>query len=130
MSTGLTFLTPPPGLAPEVHFDLEEIDGAAGLFAMTAAGSADGGSRRLYVLDASVYLPDYHPEITDEQRYQLELETPEDAAVLVVANPTVGGTTVNLLAPIVVNLSTGSCAQVILEGQDWPVRAPLEPVAA
>ncbi|MCC9175697.1 flagellar assembly protein FliW [Arthrobacter sp. zg-Y179] len=130
MSTGLTFLTPPPGLAPEVHFDLKEIEGAAGLFAMTAAGSTDGASRRLYVLDASVYLPDYHPEITDEQRHQLELVTPEDAAVLVVANPTADGTTVNLLAPIVVNLSTGSCAQVILEDQDWPVRAPLEPVAA
>ncbi|MCC9206006.1 flagellar assembly protein FliW [Arthrobacter sp. zg-Y769] len=129
MSTGLTFLTPPPGLAPEVRFNLEEIEGAAGLFAMTAAGSAGGGSR-LFVLDASVYLPDYHPEITDEQRHQLELVTAQDAAVLVVANPTLDGTTVNLLAPIVVNVSTGSCAQVILEGQDWPVRAPLEPVPA
>lgn len=128
MSTGLTFLAPPPGLAPEVHFDLEEIDGAAGLFALSASGN--GGSARLYVLDASVYLPDYHPEITDEQRHQLELETSADAAVLVVANPTLEGTTVNLLAPIVVNVNTGSCAQVILEGQDWPVRAPLEPVAA
>ncbi|MCC3273695.1 flagellar assembly protein FliW [Arthrobacter zhangbolii] len=129
MSTGLTFLTPPPGLAPEVHFELEEIDGAAGLFALTAA-SASGGSHRLYVLDASVYLPDYHPEITDDQRRQLDLNTSEDAAVLVVANPALDGTTVNLLAPIVLNVHTGSCAQVILEGQDWPVRAPLEPVAA
>lgn len=127
MSTGLTFLTPPPGLAPEVHFELEEIDGAAGLFALTAAS---GGNHRLYVLDASVYLPDYHPEITDDQRRQLELTTSEDAAVLVVANPALDGTTVNLLAPIVLNVHTGSCAQVILEGQDWPVRAPLEPVAA
>ena len=126
MSTGLTFLAPPPGLDPEVHFDLSEIEGAAGLFALTAGGT----STRLYVLDASVYLPDYHPEITDEQRLQLELETPEDAAVLVVANPALEGTTVNLLAPIVVNVNTGSCAQVILEGQDWPVRAPLEPVPA
>ncbi|MCC9146688.1 MULTISPECIES: flagellar assembly protein FliW [unclassified Arthrobacter] len=130
MSTGLTFLTPPPGLAPEVRFDLAEVEGAAGLFAMTSAAGADGGTHRLYVLDASVYLPDYHPEITDEQRLQLNLVTSEDAAVLVVANPTLEGTTVNLLAPIVVNVTTGSCAQVILEGQDWPVRAPLEPVAA
>ena len=129
MSTGLTFLAPPPGLAPEVHFDLAEIEGAAGLYALSSQKN-DEAVRRLFVLDASVYLPDYHPQITDEQRRQLQLEAPEDAAVLVVANPAAGGTTVNLLAPIVLNVHTGSCAQVILEGQDWPVRAPLEPVPA
>ncbi len=31
----------------------------------------------------------------------------------------------NLMAPIVVNAKTGACAQVILEGQDWPLRAEL-----
>ena len=128
MSTALTFLAPPPGFAPDVDFLLDDIDGANGLYALASAGPET--AHRLFVLDAAVYLPQYRPEITDEQRIQLELETPEDAVVLVVANPTADGTTVNLLAPIVVNLSTGSCAQVILEGQDWPVRAPLEPVAA
>ncbi|MCQ2002053.1 flagellar assembly protein FliW [Arthrobacter zhaoxinii] len=128
MSTVLTFLAPPPGFAPDVDFRLDDIDGASGLYAMSSTGTV--AAHRLFVLDAAVYLPQYHPEITDEQRRQLKLETPEDAVVLVVANPTLDGTTVNLLAPIVVNVSTGSCAQVILEDQDWPVRAPLEPVAA
>ncbi|MDY7529975.1 MULTISPECIES: flagellar assembly protein FliW [unclassified Cryobacterium] len=32
-------------------------------------------------------------------------------------NPREGGTTVNLMAPIVVNAATGRCAQIILEGQ-------------
>jgi flagellar assembly factor FliW len=32
---------------------------------------------------------------------------------------------VNLLAPIVVNKATNMCAQFILEGQDWPIQAPL-----
>ncbi|WP_146364159.1 flagellar assembly protein FliW [Arthrobacter yangruifuii] len=130
MSTALTFLTPPPGFAPDVDFLLDDIDGANGLYALSSAATAVGAAHRLFVLDAAVYLPQYHPEITDFQRRQLGLEAPEDAVVLVVANPTLDGTTVNLLAPIVVNASTGSCAQVILENQDWPVRAPLEPVAA
>jgi flagellar assembly factor FliW len=44
---------------------------------------------------------------------------------LVIANPGESGTTVNLLAPIVVNATTGVCAQVILDDQDWPLRAQL-----
>lgn len=33
------------------------------------------------------------------------------------------------MAPIVVNAATGMCAQVILEGQDWPLRAELNTAA-
>lgn len=50
---------------------------------------------------------------------------PEDALVLVVVNPGDPGTTMNLLAPIVVNSATGTSAQVILDGQGWPLRAEL-----
>ena len=57
------------------------------------------------------------------------LRGPADAMVLVVANPGQAGTTVNLMAPIVVNTATGASAQVILEGQDWPLRAELAPLA-
>ncbi|MFD1213646.1 flagellar assembly protein FliW [Arthrobacter sp. GCM10027362] len=119
MSAALTFVAPPPGLAPLVDFTLRPVDGAAGLFALEAAG------RRLFVLDAAVYLPDYQPEISDEDAAALGLAGPEDALVLVVAVPGGAATTVNLMAPIVVNAATGVCAQVILEGQDWPLRAEL-----
>jgi flagellar assembly factor FliW len=53
------------------------------------------------------------------------LNAPEDAVVLVVANPGENGTTVNLLAPIVVNVATKICAQIILEDQEWPLQAHL-----
>lgn len=45
--------------------------------------------------------------------------------LLVVANPGASGTTVNLLAPIVVNARTAVGAQLILEDQDLPLRAEL-----
>ncbi len=45
--------------------------------------------------------------------------------LLVVANPGEGGTTVNLLAPVVVNARTAVGAQFILEDQDLPLRAEL-----
>ena len=122
MSVSLRFVTPPPGLSPLLDFTLSEIDGADGLFRMQA--NRDQGVR-LFVLDASVYLPTYAPVISDEDCSTLHIHQPEDALVLVVTNPSEDGTTVNLMAPIVVNAATGICAQIILDGQEWPLRAEL-----
>lgn len=131
MSVRATFLAPPPGFAPEVNFVLSAVDGAEGLYSLKSEhGSADAGGLRLFLLDAAVYLPEYQPEISDDQRLQLDLADAAEARVLVVANSTDAGTTVNLLAPIVMNTRTLRCAQVILDGQNWPVRVPLEEAAA
>lgn len=119
MSISLTFAVPPFGLSPAPLFTLTPVDGAEGLFTLV------GGSSRLFVLDAAVHLPSYAPELTDEQAAGLELTDPADAMLLVVANPGASGTTVNLLAPIVVNARTAVGAQLILEGQDLPLRAEL-----
>ena len=122
MTAALTFTTPPHGLAPHVDFLLSEIDGADGLYALQSRTDA---AIRLFVLDASVYLPDYAPIISDDDCVKLDVHTPDDALVLVVANPSGDGTTMNLLAPIVVNAATGLSAQIILDGQDFPLRAEL-----
>lgn len=122
MSAALAFTTPPPGLAPLVDFTLTGVEGAAGLFVLTADAEP---AKRLFLLDARIYLPEYAPVISAEQRLGLGLQGAEDAWVLVVANPGEGGTTVNLMAPIVLNAATGVCAQLILENQDWPLRAEL-----
>jgi flagellar assembly factor FliW len=122
MSAALSFVSPPPGLAPLTEFTLTEIAGADGLYTLQ---SATDERTRLFVLDAAVYLPDYSPVISDDQASSLDLDGPDDALVLVVTNPGDGGTTVNLMAPIVVNAATGRCAQIILDGQDWPLRAEL-----
>lgn len=122
VTVALSFVSPPPGLAPLTEFALTEIPGADGLFTLE---SADNRRTRLFVLDASVYLPDYSPVISDDHAAALDLTGPEDALLLVVTNPGEDGTTVNLMAPIVVNAGTGRCAQIILDGQDWPLRAEL-----
>jgi flagellar assembly factor FliW len=120
--TKLTFVTPPPGLDPLTDFTLEQLEGA-GLYALQAAG--DPG-KRMFLLDPAVYVPGYRPELTDNQAAILDLASPDEAALFVIANHRNGATTVNLLAPIIVNMSTDTCAQFILEGQDWPIRATLE----
>lgn len=120
--TTLTFVTPPPGLAPLVDFTLEPISGAEGLYALQSVQDTD---KRMFVLDAGVYLPDYTPLLSDAQCAVLELTDPDDAQVLVVANTGEGSTTVNLMAPIIVNRTTSACAQFILDGQNFPLRSPL-----
>lgn len=123
MTARLTFVVPPPGFAPHVDFVLEEVVGAIGLFTLKPVAP---GAPRLYVLDAGTYLPTYTPELSDQQVASLGLTSPDDALVLVVANPgTDGTTTTNLMAPVVVNAHTGACAQFILDNQDWPLRAEL-----
>jgi len=119
MSIDLTFAVPPFGLSPAASFSLTPVSGAEGLFTLV------GADERLFVLDAAVHLPSYAPELTDEQAAGLSLTSPDEAMLLVVANPGASGTTVNLLAPIVVNARTSAGAQLILEDQDLPLRAEL-----
>lgn len=138
MNATLSFVTPPPGLAPLTAFSLTEIEGATGLYSLQAVEEV---STRLFVLDAAVFLPNYTPYISAEQQASLSLTAPTDALVLVVVNPgdaaasegaagASAATTVNLMAPIVVNAATGAAAQLILEGQDWPLQAALTPQGA
>lgn len=117
LPSALHFTAPPPGLEPRVDFTLAAIEGATGLFSLTAADS----TVRLFVLDAAAHLPDYAPRPDPADVERLGTAAP---SVLVVVNP---GTqsTVNLAAPILLNAGTGACLQVILEGPQWPLRAPL-----
>lgn len=117
----LRFLSPPPGLEPNTDFTLAQITDTPGLFSLTAAG----GSARLFVLDAAVHLPDYTPKLPAASLAAIGAGAGAPL-VLVVVNPGVRST-VNLSAPIVANPATGVCAQVILEGTDWPLRHPLSP---
>jgi flagellar assembly factor FliW len=122
LSAVLSFIAPPPGFAPLVDFTLDDIEGAQGLYALRPV---DDQGTRLFVLDAGIFLPEYTPEISDEQAASLDLVSGDDALVLVVANPGESGTTMNLMAPIVVNSVNGRSAQFILEGEEWPLRAQL-----
>lgn len=121
MST-LVAATPFPGLDTAGIFELTAVDGAQGLYSLESAQVA---GLRLFVLDADLHLPEYNPVFTDAQRTLVGEPDAADRSVLVVVNTADQDPTVNLLAPILINDITGYCAQVILEGQDWDLRAPL-----
>lgn len=122
MTALLHFVAPPPGFEPHTEFALDAVDGAEGLFTLDAI---DDDALRLFVLDPSLIMTDYSPVLSDEQVAELELTAPADALLLVVAGRSAQGAQVNLLAPIVANARTGRAAQLILDGQDLPLRAPL-----
>lgn len=122
MTALLDFVAPPLGLAPHTRFRLDPVDGADGLFSL---GAIDDDALRLYVVDPQTVVTDYTPTLSDEHVDSLGLTTADDALLLVVASRSDEGVHVNLLAPIVANKETGATAQVILEGQDYPLRALL-----
>ncbi|POH59402.1 flagellar assembly protein FliW [Arthrobacter glacialis] len=117
----LRFLSPPPGLEPSTDFTLTQIADTPGLFSLTSLH----GAARLFVLDPAVYISAYTPRLPAAELAAIGASQ-ESSLVLVVVNPGVTST-VNLSAPIVVNPDNGVCAQIILEGTDWPLRHPLSP---
>lgn len=118
----LVFTAPPPGLSPVVDFELDEVEGAVGLYAMRDTVGAD---LRLFLLDPAFFVPEYRPRLTDEHLASLGAQDPEQVDVYVVATLSGGAPVVNLLAPIVVHPATHAATQVILDGEDWPLQAEL-----
>jgi flagellar assembly factor FliW len=126
MTTALTFVESPPGFAPLLDFTLDDVEGAHGLHTLR---SSDAPDIRLFVLDVPVFLPWYEPDF-DEESYESLGASAGDTDVMVVATIADGSPIVNLMAPVLVNRTTGAARQVIL-GEEWPLAASLaQPGAA
>ena len=82
------------------------------------------------VMDPLLVKPDYSPEIADELLVGLGDLTPDN--MLVVTTVTVPSDikklTTNLMAPIIVNTENLKACQVIVDGDDYPVKFPIYPV--
>ncbi len=119
----LTFIESPPGMAPLTTFRLAAIDEFGYLFTLRAAQAE---SVRLFAVSPSVYFPAYGPQVSSEVREALGMSEDAEPTLLAVVNPGENhDSTVNLLAPIVIDPTTGNAAQVVLDGHEWPLRAPL-----
>jgi flagellar assembly factor FliW len=118
----VVFTAPPPGLSPVVDFELDQVDGAVGLYAMRDTVGAD---LRLFLLDPALFVPEYQPQLTDEHLGPIGADDAQQVDVYVVATLSDGAPVVNLLAPILVHPATHAATQVILDGADWPLQAEL-----
>lgn len=79
------------------------------------------------VMDPLIVKPDYDPEVNDELLASAGKITPENLLVLVTVTVPKDLTkmTVNLQGPFVINVEEHKACQVIVEGQDYPVKFPV-----
>jgi flagellar assembly factor FliW len=117
MTNRLTLTAPLSGLEPLTEYELVPLDDAAGVYSLR---SVERPEIRLFVLDAALHLPEFQPELP---------EASAGGRVFVVVTPRAGSTTVNLLAPIVLDLDAATGAQVMLADDISRVRTPLNALA-
>ncbi|WP_250443832.1 flagellar assembly protein FliW [Actinotalea sp. C106] len=117
----LDFAESMPGMAGLHSFELAPLDDTGFLFALR---STEDTGTRLFVVPPQAYFPEYTPGLSGARE---SLGTTEDPVLLVVVHPGHDGAapTANLLAPIAVDPSTGRAVQTLLDGDEWPLRAPL-----
>jgi flagellar assembly factor FliW len=120
----LELVGPVAGFPQHRHFVLVELDPSSLLRALR---SIDEPGLRFLVVPPEPFFPGYAPEISDDWAALLELTSADDALVLLIVTPgaSAADTTVNLLAPVVVNVRTRRAAQVLLDDASLPLRAPL-----
>jgi flagellar assembly factor FliW len=123
--SALDFVTPPPGLEPLREFELEAVPGASGLYTIQ---SLERPEIRIFAIDASLHLPGYSPEVPDASAAEIGVASADEVLALVIVNPSREGSTVNLLAPVLINRATGASLQLVLD-DDFPVRAELAALA-
>ena len=89
--------------------------------------SVDDAAVALPTADPWVWFPEYEARLPAYAIAALHLNEPDDYTVLCVVDPANENAdmTMNLLAPIVVNLTTRRARQIMLEGSHYGVRAPI-----
>ena len=119
----IDMVAPMPGFPGHQRFALVRLDDAGVLCSLQ---SVEDPGLRFLVVPPAVFFPDYSPVIDDATAASLGITSAEDAMVLLVVNPgdASADATANLLAPVVVNLTTRRGGQVVLD-EDLPIRAPL-----
>jgi len=138
-------------MTEELELDLPELHFAGGLpgfpdarrFVLLRLGDETSPFSMLRSLDDEVdlefvvthpalFFPDYEPEIDDDTAARLELQSADDALLLVIVTvgDPVAASTANLLGPIVVNRHTRAAAQAVLGNSGYATREALVPATS
>jgi flagellar assembly factor FliW len=122
----IEFVAPLPGFPDTRSFVLVRLDDDGLVFSLTSVDTPD---LRFLVMPPQPFFPDYAPEIDDESLAALGAG-PDDAHELLVLLVITTGeqpsdATANLMAPIVLHLSTRRAVQLVLATSGLAVRAPL-----
>ena len=79
------------------------------------------------VIDPLLVCPDYNPEVEDELLKNIGELQPEETLILVTVTVPKDLTkmSVNLRGPIVINAAEKKATQVIVDGDEYPVKYPI-----
>jgi flagellar assembly factor FliW len=121
----LTFILPLPGFPEARTFVLEPVEEPAG--ALSILRSLDQPHVEFVVALPEAFFSEYTPELDDATVERLNLQTADDALVLVILTVAerIEHTTANLMAPVVVNRHTGEAVQALLHSSGYDIRTPL-----
>lgn len=87
---------------------------------------SEGEDLAFLVVPPNFVLPDYAPNLSDEDVDFLEIRNPSDALVLnIVTLKSDGSATVNLKGPVVINRHTMIGKQVVLSQSDYAIKHPI-----
>lgn len=115
---------PMPGFPEHSRFALVQLDDDGVLCSLT---SLEDPELRFLVVPPMRFFPDYVPEVDDETVTDLGIDSADDVLVLCVltAGESLGSTTANLAAPMLINTRTCRAVQVVLDDPALSVAAPL-----
>ena len=79
------------------------------------------------VMDPLIVCPDYNPEVDDELLNSIGEIVPEELLVMVTVTvpKDIKNMTVNLKGPMVINAAQRKATQVIVAGDEYPVKFPI-----
>jgi flagellar assembly factor FliW len=120
----LRLVHPMPGFPAAEAFELVPVD-ESGVLARFR--SVDHAGAQFLVVPAEPFFPSYAPEIDDDVAAELGIDAGSEVLVLLIvhAAETLAETTVNLRAPLLVEVASRRAVQVILEDADLALAAPL-----
>ncbi|MGD0882054.1 MAG: flagellar assembly protein FliW [Acidimicrobiales bacterium] len=134
----ITFRREMLGWIGAVHFTIEPIPDANGLFAVLRCNDpvrlrsgAEVPELKFLVTAPGVLWPQYQVALDEEFAESLDLVVPDDAALLAIVTPRdpLERTTVNLFSPVIVNRHTGVADQFVPAAAEsevgWHVRTPM-----
>jgi flagellar assembly factor FliW len=114
-----------PGLPAELtRFEIIALAQEAPFFFLQSRQDYQTG---FILVNPFALFPDYEFDLPEEDARALGIERPEKAAVFCIVNAGRGlqDATVNLLAPVVLNVASGNAAQVVLNDGRYSIRHPL-----
>lgn len=79
------------------------------------------------VMDPLLVCPDYNPEVDDDILKNIGELLPDETLILVTVTvpKELTAMSVNLRAPIVINAAEKKATQVIVEGEEYPIKYPI-----